>query len=179
LNVTAHDIAPVLQASATPPPAFGRLSVHYLIAPLFLATLVQALALTDVPLWVQPDSAAYLNLAGAILRGDWSNEQFLMRPPGYPLLLALLMKTAGEHFDHALLLVQRLMVIAIVLLTAETTRLVTARKNASAMSGIFAALTWPLTAYAATVLTEIPYTFLAMVMLVFLARHLRDGRRLC
>lgn len=148
-----------------------------LALPTAVAVGVAAAALRDTPLWAQPDSVAYLDLAAALSRGDFADELFLMRPPGYPLLIAATAQIAGGSAGVALLVIQRTMVVAIVALTTLTAFALTRQRGVAALAGVLTALTWPLTAYAAVILTEIPYTFAAMMMLCLLAHHLHGGSR--
>ncbi|MCG3129678.1 MAG: hypothetical protein FLDDKLPJ_00412 [Phycisphaerae bacterium] len=147
------------------------------VLPTAVAAAAAAAALLDTPLWVQPDSVAYLDLAAALSRGEFADELFLMRPPGYPLLIAATAQIAGSSAAVALHVIQRTMVVAIVALTTLTAFALTRQRGVAALAGVLTALTWPLTAYAAVILTEIPYTFAAMTTLCLLAHHLHGGSR--
>ena len=91
---------------------------------LLTASVANAMSLESTPLWIYPDSVDYIQLAGGIVDdGNWSHELFLIRPPGYPLLLAAVFAPAGRRLAAARALQALLGGLACVLLAAIGARL--------------------------------------------------------
>ena len=141
-----------------------------------LATAVAALAFSASNLWVVPTSLEYLDLAGGLLdRFDFDNELFLLRTPGYPVLLASIFRLFGAHSPVAILVVQHAMTIGAVLLTAMTAWEITQRRDVTLIAGVLGACSLQILAFASQVMTETPYTFALMATVYFLVRHHRRG----
>jgi len=128
-----------------------------------LAAAIAVLSLGAKSLWVTPEARGYVVLAAGIAeRWDFSHDLFLLRTPGYPLLLASIFACFGSISPWAILVVQHLMMIAsVVLLTATAWRL-TRGRVASLLAGALLASNLQLWAYAGMVMSEVPYTLVVI-----------------
>lgn len=143
-----------------------------------LALAMNSLSLGASQLWVTPISFENLELAANIAdHFDFTNELFLFRPPGYPLLLAAIFALFGSASPVVILVVQHAMVVGIATLVAATAGRITGRSSAVVVAGTVCALALPLTAYANVLLPEVPYTFTLIAGVYFLVRYHRDGGR--
>src|SRR5947207_2756463 len=83
-----------------------------------LAAVTNCLSLASTPLWIFPDSVDYIQLASGIVRsGDFTNELYLVRTPGYPLFLAIVIAAFDAASAAAVQLLQHLMTIGIAVFT--------------------------------------------------------------
>ncbi len=155
----------------------GRTSVKgVLVAVAIVGVLVNALALIASRLWVCPDSSYYMALAGGITDHlDFTNELYLIRPPGYPLMLAAIFGLFGQYSPTAILFVQHGMVIGIALATTLIAWHLTYRRSISLLAGLMCACSLQLLAFANVIITEIPYTLALILSVYFLVKYHRLG----
>lgn len=155
----------------------GRLLGMVLVVVSLLSVAVHTLSLMASRLWVYPDSIDYIILASGIAdHGGFSDDLFLIRPPGYPLLLAGFFVLFEDASGFALLSFQHLLSAATALLTAGIGWTVTRRASIACVAGVLCALGLQGLAYANLVLTETTYSFLFAFTLFALVRYLRYGR---
>jgi len=127
--------------------------------------------------WVYPDSIDYIQLAGGIVDSlDFTNELYLVRTPGYPLLLAGIFRFAGEYSPVAIVIVQHAMILASALLTAAIAFRLTDNRRVALLAGCLCGCSLQLLAYANLVLTETPYTLVLIAALYALIRFIDDQR---
>jgi len=155
----------------------GRTSargVYWAVA--IVAVVVHAVSILSTPLWVYPDSVDYIELAGGLVqRGDWSNELFLVRPPGYPLLLAGIFELFGQFSPLAIQVLQHALGIATALLTVATALRVTRQAKVALIAGVLCAVSLQILAYCNMPLTEIPFTFTIVGATYYLVRYRQSG----
>jgi hypothetical protein len=114
-------------------------------------------------LWVAPDTSYYVELAGGIVeRLDFRSQLFLIRPAGYPLLLAGIFAVFGGASATAILVIQHLMVVAVSLIIALIAWELTESRAGAFAAGAMSACSLQLIAFANVIMTEVPYT-LALV----------------
>ncbi len=142
-----------------------------------LAALVSnAFCMAGSHLWVFPDSIDYIRLAGGLAdRFDLHQELFLIRPPGYPAMLAVIFLVFGSWSPAAILVLQHGMAIAAAGLTALIAWHLTRRKSVSLVAGLMCAGSLQVLAYANLVLTETPYMVTLLACVYFLVRYHREG----
>lgn len=146
---------------------------------LAVAFLVNALSFAASQLWVSPDASYYVELAGGLAdRFDLSSQLFLIRPPGYPVFLAVLFRIFGESSPTAILVTQHLMVIGVVYLIALIAWRITQRPWMSLSAGLMAACSLQLIAYANLIMTEVPYTLATVWAVYHLLVFQQTGRSL-
>ncbi|MDO8630789.1 MAG: glycosyltransferase family 39 protein [Phycisphaerales bacterium] len=151
-------------------------AVYIWVALAALAT--NALSLAASHLWVYPDSIDYIVLAGGIAdRADFTNELYLVRTPGYPLLLAILFRLFGAWSPAAILVIQHAMAVATAVLTAALAWRLTARRDVAWLAGVMCACSLQVLAYTNLVLTETPFTLTMTALAWYLVRFHQDGRR--
>jgi len=147
-----------------------------LLAVGIVAVLVNVLSLSASNLWVHPDSWKYIELgAGIAERFDFSNEFFVVRTPGYPLLLGCVFRLFGAYSEPVLMLVQHGMVAGMALLTALTAWHLSGRRSVALIAGLLCACNLHLLAYANMVMSEVPFTLMLLVSVYFLVRYHRYG----
>jgi len=133
-----------------------------------VATLANGWSLMAIPVWIYPDSIDYIQLASGILEGgNWSNRLWLIRPPGYPLLLASIFTLFGSASPIALAVFQHILVGCTAILAALIGWNLTSRVGVALLVGLLCAGSLQLLAYANLALTEVPYAAL-LVGIVFL-----------
>lgn len=141
-----------------------------------VALVVNAISFKASHLWVCPDSSYYVALAGGLAdRFDLANELFLIRPPGYPLLLAGIFVLFGISSPVAILVIQHALVVGITILTALITWHLTNRRIVTVVAGLFCACSLQLLAYANVIITEVPYTFAIVLAAYLLVKYHRSG----
>ncbi len=142
-----------------------------------VALLVNGLSLASSPLWVCPDTTYYVALAGEIAdQGEFSSELALMRPLGYPLMLALIFRIFGSLSPIAIQVVQHGAVIGTALLLTLTAWHLTRHRGAALASGLLCALSLQLVAYGNLIITEAPFAFLVAATVYFLVRYHLCGK---
>lgn len=152
------------------------------VKPVLLLVLAVAAAINTISffgsqLWVAPDTSYYVELAGGIAeRGDFSNELFLIRPLGYPLMLAAIFLLFGGASAIVILVVQHAMVVATALIVALLAWQLTQSRVAAAASGLMAACSLQLLAFANVIMTEVPYALVLVVSVYSLVRFQLTGR---
>jgi len=156
-------------------PAGGVGRTLWLVA--IVALLAHALSLVGTQLWVYPDSIDYIALGGGLAdRGDWANELFLVRPPGYPLLLAGIFRVFGSASPLAIQIVQHLMAVVTVVLTAAIAWRLTGTRIIPLVAGLLGAFSLQSLAYANLVLTETPFALTLVGCVLCLIVFVQEGR---
>lgn len=157
------------------PPRVGRHWVFFIV--LLIAIVLDLIVLASTHLWVLPDSSYYIALGGGIAdQSNFSNEHFLIRPPGYPLLLAGVFRVFGERSPIVLQVVQHAMHVGIVALIAATAWELTRRRSMMLLAGILTAVSPQLLAFADVIMPEMPYALCLAAAAYFLIRYYRFGR---
>lgn len=147
----------------------------WVVALIAAATNLVSMAATR--LWIYPDSIDYIALAGGIVdRFDLSNELFLVRPPGYPLMLAGIFGSFGAASPFVIMLIQHAMVVATVVLTAAIAQRLTSSRTVALLTGVLCACSLQTLAYANLVLTETPFALALVACVYFLIRFLPSGQ---
>ena len=142
-----------------------------------VATIINALSFGASQLWVSPDASYYVELAGGIAdRSDFASELFLIRPPGYPLMLAAIFRVFGGHSPEAIMVVQHAMVVATTVLIAFIAWRLTANRLVASLAGVMAACSLQLLAYSNLIMTEVPYTLALAGSVCFLVCFHQSGR---
>jgi len=142
-----------------------------------IAVATHALSLAGTRLWVYPDSIDYILLAGGIAeRFDLAQELFLVRPPGYPLLVAGVFAVFQTASPLVLALLQHAMAVATVTLTAAIAWRLTSSRVLALVTGILGACSLQSLAYANLLLTETPFALLLVACVYCLIRFLPAGR---
>lgn len=151
------------------------------IAPILLAVLVIAVAINAFSmlgshLWVAPDTSYYAELAGGIAdHGNFTSQLFLVRPPGYPLMLAGIFLLFGDNSATAILITQHAMVALTAVLIAAIAWELTRSRLAAALAGLMSAASLQLIAYANIVMTEAPFGFITALSVYFLICYFQRG----
>lgn len=148
-----------------------------LLAVAILAVLVNALAIAGAQLWARPESSYDITLAGGIARGfDFTNELFLVRPPGYPLLLAGVFTLFGPYSSTAILVLQHTMLVGVAVLTALIAWHLSGSRMTMLLAGLFATCSLQLLTLANVVVPEISYALVLLAATHFLVRYAIEGR---
>lgn len=143
-----------------------------------LAAVIGALHVGGSPLWVTPDASYYIALAGGLAdHADFSNELFLIRPPGYPIFLASIFRIFGEQSPVAIQVVQHLMVVGICVISAMLAWELTRRRVMAFLAGLMCALSIQLLTFANLIFAEVPYTLALLLSVYFLVRYHQEGVR--
>ena len=143
-----------------------------------LAAAICAFHMAGSPLWVTPDASYYIALAGGLAdHADFSNELFLIRPPGYPLFLAGIFRVFGEQSPAAIQIVQHLMVVAICVVSAMLAWELTRLRMVSLLTGLMCTLSIQLLTLANLIFAEVPYTLALLLSVYFLVRYHQGGVR--
>lgn len=140
------------------------------------ALIIHALAVSASRLWLYPDSRWYLELSVAIVDHlDLGHELFLIRPAGYPAVVAGLMALFSAYSAAAILIVQHAMVCATGVLAALTAWYTTSSRWVTLLAGLLCACSLQLTAWANVLMTEATYTLLLVAAVCLLVRFHRQG----
>jgi len=168
-----------IQALA-PPPAWKRTDTLRLIALLALALVARLgllIAHWDRPDWfLQPDSGIYIGLAENLAE-SFGYGPHLIRPPGYPLLLAIWIKLGGSASPGWLALVSLFCGLGVVAVVYLLARRILRQRNATLVTALVAFFPNQIF-YSVQVLTEIPFTLGLVLALLFLLRYLQTSRSL-
>ncbi len=147
------------------------------LAVLVFAFLVNAISFAASQLWVSPDASYYVELAGGLADHlDFRSQLFLIRPPGYPIFLAVLFRLFGDSSPTAIMVSQHLMIVGVVYLVTLIAWRITRRAWAALSAGLMTACSLQLITYANLVMTEAPYT-LALVWAVYCLVAYHQGNR--
>ena len=141
------------------------------------AAAINTLSFCASQLWVSPDASYYVELAGGIAdKLDFHNELFLIRPPGYPLMLAAIFQLFGGGSPTAIMIVQHAMVVATAVLIALIAWRLTSNRAATLLAGLMTACSLQLITYANLIMTEAPYTLAFVASVYFLVSYHQSGR---
>lgn len=141
-----------------------------------LAAAVEGLAYSATNLWLQPDSWEHIQLAGDLAQGlGFANERFLVRAPGYPMMLACVFRIFGEHSPAIIAALQHLAIVGVNVLVVLIAWHVSRRASVALIAGLLSVGSLHLPAMASTVLTEAPFSLLLMGSVYFLIRYHREG----
>ncbi len=152
------------------------------------SVIVELLFAAGSTLWVATDSGWYIRLGAEVAQsGDFSNDLFQFRPPGYPAFLGLLFYGFGNSAGAAIVLLQHAMVVGVVFFATRTAATLWPQPLFVLTAGLLCALSPHLSGYANTVLTEVPYAFLLAAAVYCLVRfqvhssyaHLASASLLC
>ncbi|MEK6674778.1 MAG: glycosyltransferase family 39 protein [Planctomycetota bacterium] len=144
-----------------------------------VSAAISAFCFSATQLWLSPEARGYIVLAGGIAeRFDFSHDLFLLRTPGYPILLAGLFKTFGSSTPEVLRVLQFTMVVATALIIAAITWHLTHRRTVAVLTGILCASNVQLLGFANMVMSEIPYTLALTLSIYYLIRFLQTGQGL-
>ncbi len=171
---------PTLENVPPPDLSAARLPRLILGCVVVAATLICALSFGGSHLWASPDASYYVELAGGIADNqDFRSELFLIRPPGYPLMLAAIFRIFGAASPTAIQIIQHVMVVATTALVAMIAWQLTRHRAAALAAGLMTACSLQLVSYANLIMTEVPYT-LALVASVYclIAYHLHGRLRM-
>lgn len=142
-----------------------------------VALVTNAVSLASAQLWVYPDSIHYIVLGSDVAdRLDFSNEAFLIRPIGYPLLLAMIFRLFGTSSPIVVMMVQHALVVGTVVLTALLAWRLTKSRTITLVTGVLGAFSLQALCYANLVLTETPFALALIACVYFLIVHLQEGR---
>ncbi len=140
-----------------------------------VAASMSLLCALGVGLWITPTSLEYLELTDHVRKiGDLNHELFLLRPPGYPLMLAGCIALFGTGSGIALLAIQHAMTIATAAFVSATGWHLTRRRDVMLMAGLSCATSLQVLSYANQVMVETPYLFAVTMTVYFLLRSLRS-----
>jgi|GEM_PF-4922315 len=138
----------------------------------YVALVVHAVSLLSTPLWVYPDSIDYIRLAGGIAsRANFADDLFLIRPPGYPMMLAIVFKFFGQASPVVIQILQHAMGVGLALLTVALSLRVSSRRSVALVAGIFCSLSLQVLSYCNMPLTEVPFTLAFLGATYFLVRY--------
>lgn len=166
-----HD--PVGRDRFEPAEPIGRAPLLVAVA----ATIINAFAFSASRLWVCPDTSYYAELAGGIAdRLDFASDLFLIRPPGYPIMLAVIFKLFGAASPIAILVAQHLMVVATAVIVTMIAWHLTSNRFAAFAAGLMSACSLQLLAFANVIITEVPYTLILTLSVYYLVRYHTLGR---
>jgi hypothetical protein len=168
-----------MNAANSQPNSFPPLPTYAALVVLGAALLINGISFAGSQLWVSPDASYYVELAGGLAdRLDFRSQLFLIRPPGYPIFLAVLFRLFGDSSPTAIMVVQHLMVVGIVYLVTLIAWRITRQAWAAFLAGLMSACSLQLITYANLVMTEVPYTLATVWALYHLvAYHQSNGCR--
>jgi hypothetical protein len=126
--------------------------------------------------WTTPDSAGYIELAAGIAqRWDFTHPLFHLRLPGYPLMLAGVFAGGGGHATFVLPFIQHALVAACAVLAALIAFELLGHRGFALLAAIPTIFSLQLAGYAGAVLSEVPYTFLLLLLIWLLLAAWRRG----
>lgn len=144
---------------------------------LAVAFLISAISFAASQLWVSPDASYYVELAGGLAdRFDLRSQLFLIRPPGYPVFLAVMFWLFGDASPTAIMVAQHLMVVGVVYLITLIAWRITRQSWSALLAGLMTACSLQLITYANLVMTEAPYTLATVWALYYLVRFHQTNR---
>lgn len=139
----------------------------YAIILLSLSLLLRVTVYPRVEPRVMPDSVEYINLSKALR--DFDLSPFYRRPPGYPMVLAIIFSIAGKHNLYSVIAVQMVLSLFVPVLIFLIFLRVSSRRVFAFLCGLFVCLDIYLLGWDTAVLTESLATFLIVVgILVYL-----------
>jgi len=122
-------------------------------------------------LWLYPDSRGYIQMAVDIAeRFDFTSELFLIRTPGYPVLLAVIFATFGRASPVVILVLQHVMVVAITVLVYRIAWELTANRRTALLAGLICSFNLELLAFANVIMTETLFTLVVTGCVLCLVR---------
>ena len=163
--------SPPKDAGAAPPTgraAWPVLAVFALIAAAYVASVPGVLL-------VNPDTAVYMGLGRSLARGHgyrFNFEPYAKYPPVYPLMLAAVYATAGEHIGA----MQALGALSGVVALLAACALVKARAGtwpALAVALLAAACSWFQSHAAVHIRPDVPYAMFSLAALWYAERRIR------
>ncbi|MCP4592582.1 MAG: glycosyltransferase family 39 protein [bacterium] len=150
-----------------------------LAAVMLAALVVEGFMVSATRLWGATDSGGYIKLAAALAeRLDFGHEFFQFRPPGYPILLALIFRLCGDASPSVLLVLQHGLIVGTAMLSSLIAWTLHANRAFALVAGLLGAFSLHLSAYASTLLTESAYAFVLTLCVLALVRfHVLGGWR--
>nr|WP_044201292.1 glycosyltransferase family 39 protein [Oscillochloris trichoides] len=121
------------------------------------------------------DPEEYYRAAVHILQGGYHDDGKWLRPPGYPVLLALIMPLAGMNMALATLIQAILMGVG-ALVFSGFARQVFGRHDVALVAGMIGAIFIPLAAFASAIYAEALFVTLMILGLTMLDRAGETGR---
>lgn len=122
-----------------------------------------------------PDSATYTSPAYIFFHKGTLDGVSLFRMPGYPIFLAPILGLFGSHGVLAMAVIQHAMTTLIAVFVVWIGDEMDRSRRLGLIAGIFSAFAFQLHAYARLPMTEVPFTFTAILGLLFTLRYLRTG----
>lgn len=154
------------RSSICSPMSHRRMNYYVLLAVITSIALTLRLAALHFT-WFNTDSYNYFLMADAIL----ARHPISLFPNGYPFLIVLVKLVAGPKFPLVLVLISVTVSTLTVVLTAETTRVLTGVEKAGLVAGAVVALYPNQINYARYILTEAPTAFLLILSLWLLVNR--------
>lgn len=114
--------------------------------------------------------------SGIAERFDFGHDLFLLRTPGYPLLLAGVFHLFGSHSATAIPAIQFAMVAGIAGVVAATFFQITRRCVPAVAAGLLATANLQLSGFAAMIMSEVPFALMLSLTVCCLVTYVSGGR---
>lgn len=142
-----------------------------------VSLVVEVFFYSATRLWIATDSGTYIQLAAGLAeRLDFTQPNFEFRTPGYPMFLAVVFRLFGTASADVILFLQHMMIAVAAILSAMTAAALRPRVSIVLLVGLLAVVDLHLRAYAATVLTEVPYALAITACVYALVRYYATPR---
>ena len=140
-----------------------------------LSTVINIIGAAGGAFMFYPDSATYVSPAYIFFHDGTLNGVSLFRMPGYPIFLAPLFGLFGPHAILAMAIVQHAMTTLISVVVVRIGDELDRTRWLGLVAGVFSAFALQIHAYARLPMTEVPFTFISILGLLFALRYLRTG----